>query len=498
MEAARERSFAAVEAVAYPVVLSAIAYAGLRRTFFHGDDFLHLYHLANGELIQQLVTPFGGHLVTSWQAVQAVFYAAFGMDATRWGLAVLLTHVLNVALLWNVAYRLTNAPRLAAVVATVWGTASVLEDALGWFSVYGQVMATTCILLTLGSVAQQATIPGLVPWWRLIAWCVLQLVAGTSFAIGTAVALAFPVAALLLLPSDRLDWKRRLALLGVPAVLGATWIGLVLPGFVAMGLNTPSAAGNMVLLTAPAFFGHLLEIGSASFALAPFTRDPIYPGSVAFTAAIATLLVVLAGFVTNPRDARRLGAVVLLILVAYAAIAVGRGPMYAIFRQRGDVTGIMFGRYHYLATALIGLAVALVAAPRAAVVPRHLRTGVLRAGAVAVWIGLVLVPLRLDHHDDTRRDTLAALAVIQAHANAVPPGGVARIPNKRFRPDGFVPGFERDMRRYPGLAALYLTWHPTPWLNGRRVLFAVDDPDVLAVLSDPEYRVSTIVGPAAD
>ncbi len=493
----RERSFAILEAVAYPVLLSAIAYAGLRRTFFHGDDFVHLYHLANGELMEQLVTPFGGHLLTSWHAMQAVFYAAFGIDAGRWGLAVLVTHVVNVALLWNVAYRLTDAPRLAAVIATVWGTASVLEDTLGWFSVYGQVMATTCVLLTLGSIARQATTPGLVPWWRLAGWCVLQLVAGTSFAIGTAVALAFPFATMLLLPSDRLDRWRRLALLGVPLVLGVAWISLVLPGFVAMGLTSPSGAANMVMLTAPRFFAHLLEIGSAAVALAPFTRAPIYPGDVTFVAAIAMLITLVAGFVTNPRDARRLAAIVLLIMVAYAAIAVGRGPMYFVFRQRGELTGIMFGRYHYLATALIGLAIALVAAPHAQAVPAHLRTGALRAFAMTIWLGLVVVPLTLDHHDGTRRDTLAALAVVTTQAKAAPVGSVVRIPIRRFRPDGIVPGFERDLARYPGLAALFLTWYPSPWVDGRRVMFAVDDPRVLAALSNPDRRESGIVGPAA-
>ena len=52
-----------------PIALAALVYFPIVGNFFMGDDFLHLYHLANLPLLQNLVEPFGGHLYCARNAI---------------------------------------------------------------------------------------------------------------------------------------------------------------------------------------------------------------------------------------------------------------------------------------------------------------------------------------------------------------------------------------------------------------------------------------------
>src|SRR5262245_2705527 len=214
-------SIPAVALRVVPVALAAAVYWPITANYFFADDFLHLYQVVNDPLAKLLVTPFGGHLYTVRNFAFTLLYHLFGPEPRWYFYAVLLTHLVNVALLQEVVLRLGAAPRAATAGAALWGTAPVLEGSLGWFSAYGHVLAATALLGVLASAARVASGQTRASPLRLAVWYVALLVGATCYGTGIAVALAFPVVTFLLLPPGR---ERRRSC----AVLASLWIVVTL------------------------------------------------------------------------------------------------------------------------------------------------------------------------------------------------------------------------------------------------------------------------------
>jgi hypothetical protein len=106
-----------------PIALAAVVFFPITRNYFYQDDFLHLYRIVNRGLLELLVTPHGGHILVVRNAVFWLFYHLFGTAAGYYFTAVLLTHLVNVSLLYAVAPRAAtrhwpvSAPRSGASAA---------------------------------------------------------------------------------------------------------------------------------------------------------------------------------------------------------------------------------------------------------------------------------------------------------------------------------------------------------------------------------------------
>ena len=126
-----------------PVLVAACIYFPITRSFFYADDFVCLLSIRNDGFLRFVLHPFAGHdLVVR----NLVFYASawlFGLRAELFFWTVLLTHLLNVWLLYRVLRNLTASVPLACVGAALWGTSPVLVGTLGWYSVYAQVMVAS-------------------------------------------------------------------------------------------------------------------------------------------------------------------------------------------------------------------------------------------------------------------------------------------------------------------------------------------------------------------
>src|SRR5262249_60116961 len=105
---------------------------------------------------------------------------------------VLLTHLLNVWLLFRVLRNVTGSLALGCFGATLWGTSPAQVGTLSWYSVYGQVLVATVLLVVLGGVTARAR-TGAAPSRRGAAlWYALLLPGTTSFRAGVGVRVWVP------------------------------------------------------------------------------------------------------------------------------------------------------------------------------------------------------------------------------------------------------------------------------------------------------------------
>src|SRR5262249_22265063 len=196
-----------------PVVCALIAWTPLLQNYFNGDDFVHLYDIATKPFVRLLILPWAGHLYTIRNTVFAAMFHAFGADPRPFFWTVLLTHALNAALLWVVIRRFTAGVALATFGATLWAPAPVLAEALGWYSVSGQVLLTPIVLSVLESLGQRIATGTAVSTRAAACWAALLLAGSTCFGIGLGVAMAFPLVAALALPRRQLPLSSLLVLI---------------------------------------------------------------------------------------------------------------------------------------------------------------------------------------------------------------------------------------------------------------------------------------------
>ena len=77
----------------------------------------------------------------------ALIYQAFGLNALPFHLVSIVLHVVNVALVWQIARRTTNSAAIAHVAAAVFGLHPVYATTVAWISTQNSIMATTGQLL---------------------------------------------------------------------------------------------------------------------------------------------------------------------------------------------------------------------------------------------------------------------------------------------------------------------------------------------------------------
>ena len=184
----REASLANLRRLAplLPVACALFAWAPLLNNYFKGDDFVHLYDLATKPFLRLLVLPWAGHVYTVRNTVFDVMFRLFGTDPRPYFWSALLTHGLNALLLYGVIRRFAGSVVLACFGATVWAASPVLEEALGWYSVYGQVLLTAIMLGVLWSLGEKVTAGAAVTTRTALCWAALVLAGSTCFGIGLA------------------------------------------------------------------------------------------------------------------------------------------------------------------------------------------------------------------------------------------------------------------------------------------------------------------------
>jgi hypothetical protein len=412
-------------------------------------------------------------------------------------LIVLLTHLLNVGLLFLIIRGLTST-RLACFGAALWGAASVNEGALGWYQAYGVVLAVSAQLWIVHRLVQIRR-TGRLSWLEVLSWVLLLFGASTCFGTGIAITMAMPGVAWLMLPATPTRRRATIGLTWAAVCVAAGYFGFqqlsrhLFPELPRMNmLNAALVRWPTVVLVASLMMMH----GLASLLLGPLAHLASVGGWGEWTLSITALMVVGTAFVVARADARRLMFACLLPFgIGYLMIAAGR----AAFWDAAGEKLIMQEHYHYTAPLPLAILTALMLAD----LGRRWRLSAATANILlALWVvTFATVQLTagraIDHHDWERELAEKELAQIGASVLSQPAGSDVYIKNRRFF--GVGPFVIKNLRNFPGIAGLFAVYYPDQLLEGRRVFFVEPDPSVRRKLGDRPFGamlVSPDVAPA--
>lgn len=451
------------------LVLAAIVYVPLTRNFFIADDFVHLYQIVNWPWQKFLLVMHGGHLYMTRNALFLLWYRLFGMWAAPYFWLVLITHLLNVFLLFRIIRELTDSAHLACLGAALWGMLPGHDGVLGWYSVYGHALAATFTLAVLFAIVRVAgghRSHVLAP----LLWVMLLLAAATSFGVGIGAAVAMPVAALLLVPAAY--GRLRIAL-----VLGAFAVAMPFIYLSLRALSTQLYGGlPSVVIGAHFWRSHvqatleLLAYGLFSIVVGVFQPLVDYPGALS-NAIVALCVVGLAmALVSGSWTVRgRILACLAIAAAVYGVIATGRW----MFTK--DVAFASTARYHYLGTAALTVAicVALGEIGRRWRLSSPAKTRVVAAWAVVTLLGYLAVGRPIQHFDLARKEAGLVIGQIRRAAHTVRSGTNVYIENAVFRSVGLL--YVDHKEQFPGWAGVFSIYFPDDVIAGRRVRFVESD-----------------------
>ena len=245
------------------LVLTLAVHAPALNSAFACDDQLLLFDAVNLPLPEYLLTFHGEHLLVVHRLVIVALYELFGYEAKAFYVLALTTHLINVVLLYAALRQVVTAS-LAAFGATLWGAALLHQSSLSWFSIYGQMLAVTCLLWVLLEAARCGARGRPPTSGALVRWNLLALVAGTSHGSGLVLALVAPFAAA---SSVGRAASRRTLLALLPGALIAGVIYVLARGQAgaeegaAAGAFLPGAAGAFLPAVAARLFLDLLAAG---------------------------------------------------------------------------------------------------------------------------------------------------------------------------------------------------------------------------------------------
>jgi hypothetical protein len=468
--------------VLLPLALSVWVYHPITRAFFFADDFVSFVDLLNEKTLVFLLKPFGGNAFLVRNLVFLATYRLFGVDPVAFQWTVLITHLLNVALLFGVLRAMTGSAWLACLGAAAWGVSPLAVGTLDWYTVFGHVLVGTVLLVVLRSVVRLDVGGCRIPTRSAVAWFALLLAGSTCYGPGIGAALVFPVALVLLLP---VAWRQpgvRLAFLALPPVTLALYYGLQYLyrqiGELSWEEFLTQHAALSGFDTIPPLWGHLLAYSAAGTVLG-FALPRPYPNPAAWSAVAA--LAAGAGLLLwrgSGRTRRQWLAMVVLWAGIYLIIAIGRGHIYSLFHVPAAVAATV-ERYHYagtiplvvlacLALREVGRLPVLHALPRGLAVVVAL--AVLVAGRDSTAFRIDTRPLVHDYFLYTKYDLAGQIA-------AAPRGRPLYLENGET--PRYVLGAKIPKRLVPGRAAVFLLTGSSSGLDGRDVRFIERDPQVL-------------------
>lgn len=463
--------------VAAAALLAALPVAD---NYFYADDFTHLFDLLTLGPWTFVTAPNAGHMYLVRNGMFYLSYLQFGMDPQGYFATVIGTHVVNAVLLWWLLWKLLDAPLVAAAGAIAFAISPTHLGTLGWYSVYGHVLAVTATLLALIAVVARPGDERPLDADGAVGGVVMMLIASQCFGTGAAAAVVFPAMVALLRPESLRQRRTALPLLALPVlVLLAWWV--MNATRTQLNPHGAEAAENMIAMVTDyrsvAFMVlQLLGIGVHGLVLGATVPLSRYGGPASIAALGITAVAVGGALVRGSSRARRAmlaffgGA-----LACYAAVAAGRAALYAAFTGENLLQAFTGAtRYQYLSQALLaaGLAVALAELVRAfAWSPRVAQAAFASWAVVALGSAAYFPPHRDDFDTDRPKVELAQQRLARAIERQQSGDACLSID-----PAPLAFGF-------PGTLGVFVLFHDDVFVDGRRVYFVTDDARLLALRS---------------
>ena len=459
-----------------------MVYWPLPGSWFWADDFVCMLSIVNDGFLRFVLRPFGGHNLLVRNLVFYGFWQLFGLHAGPYFWAMLLTHLLNVWLLFRVLRSLTASAMLACVGATLWGTSPIAAGVLAWYAVFGHALVATFLLVVLDRLVALARSGAPVPTGTAWGWYLLLLLGSVTFGVGIGVALAFPVVLFVMVPAAWRQPRLRAAYLALPLMTLALYVAYRRLFAIFIEPLSPieltiQPAGLDTLPRTLAGVAALVGYSASEYTRSFFWAVRAYPDR-ASPLVLGVLAAGLGLLCWRGSEATRRAAVAMVTLcfVVYLVIALGRinftpGTLITLAGQQ---------RYHYLGAIPIVILVCLAVQEvgRIGWLARVPRMPLLLA-ALALWAwGFMRSPFRVELHVGPRRVVETALSAIDVEVSRSPAGATVYLESGANSQTmlGFL---MRDID-FPGHAAIFLLAHRDDRVNGRTVRFIIRDPQILA------------------
>lgn len=459
--------------------------------FFRADDYLHLYQIEDLGYWRFVLTPHGGHVIPTTFTVFYLCRVFFDLNPNLYYALAIATHGFNVYLLYRIVEASTRRSGLALAAAFVWGTSSLNQASIGWYSVYGHVLAGTWTLLFLYGVARVAAGELALTKATPFVWIGYMLGAATSFGTGIPVAMLSGPALYLLLPDTP---GRARAVRTVSALLLLVpMLYLAIHWAHDSGISDGSS-GEAVRLTLAQQFDYILSStwietlsmfvillahGTASLLFGPLM--PLSKMSLAGASwgayGFGTAILLALGYSIWRSDRRvrpQAAAYSLLAAGCYGIIAVARSNLY-VYTGTSAIEAAVLVRYHYLAPALLAGLLAFVAAEVRWPIARSWQWVAMLAAMLllgANWTASQSVNDQLPL--DAGRQFASTIKSLETEIQSRSPGSTVVIENKVFS------GMRWRSSTIPGVAGIFLIRFPENEVHGRRIYFSESNSERLA------------------
>jgi hypothetical protein len=472
-----------------PLISSVVIQCTIIKNFFISDDFIHLYQAANMDFWEFLITPHGGHVLPVLSSLFYIFLKLFGINSQYYFIIVLLTHLINVALLYYVILFFTGKRNIALFFSTLWGISPINQASLGWFSAFGYVIVVTfllLILLDIGRIKTAAMKPHPV---MFIKWLIILLLSSLTFGVGMSITMSFFMVSWLLLYETKYRIKTTLFLIGVATTVPITYLCLMhlysrISGISSMVPSLPYESLHFWVLTTKMLL-NMISYGMCTLLTGPyliFSTKLAFP--ISYIAISVVCLFLIAAFIRASKYSRlQMLAYLLLVLTVSFFISFGRANACDWFKTTTQELIITSERYFYVINIICSLllSVGYESFPFMKKLKTRLPDYILPTFIIAIlfipslWCVKLVIPnsgyhARNDFHTMTKQIE-KAIDVNQPKENYY-------FMNMDINTSSiFFLGMDKS--NFPGIAAMYVIAFPCNEFSGKRVYFVEKDHELV-------------------
>jgi hypothetical protein len=483
-------------------------------TFFHEDDFYHLYQIANGKPLEFIFYPIGGHLYIFRNVIFYCMFKLVGLKPIAFFSIALVTHLLNAFILYKIIQLLTGKTLLASVGTMMWGVSPINYSTIGWYSAYGHLLVVLFFLLFLYDLLKYEKDNKTYSMSIAIRWTIYLLLAACSYGPGVILALLAPITIAIILWKN--DSKWRIALSASPVFV----MVLLLIIFnnhiyrIFSGELSPYAQ-HVEIGNAIKHYKAITELSAWMYINSVFWLNALpllfglpimflknqyrMPGEIieytecGIAISITVLLMVLI-VRSNGERFRRYVVFCFLAVGIIGLIACARAPGAA--EQHFPIVLLSYTKHWYYALMVLFILIMVLMADQVLeAFPRI--TKVIGAYVSIVIVIIIYISLgysKIVHNDPVmtkaKKTYYDTVNDIKKKIRSYPEGSTVYIDNKmKKRLDFIFPDAD-----FPGKAAVFAITYPTNTVEGRRVFFVENDCNIAdRSLAKKDWRISSLM-----